>query len=61
MSTHKYAARICVIALALCLLLTAVLMNGKALGIPSSGPDIGYEDRLFDTSRVHTLDLVLED
>ncbi len=61
MSTHKYIDRLCAAALALCLLLTVLFMNGKALGLRSAGSALGYESRLFDTERVHTLDIVMDD
>lgn len=61
MSTHKYIDRICVAAVVLSLLLTLLLMNGEALGLQSAGTVIGYENRLFDTARVHTIDIVMDD
>lgn len=61
MSTHKYIDRVCVAAVLLSLLLTAVFLCGGALGIQAAGKTIGYENRLFDTSRVHTIDIVMDD
>ena len=61
MSTHKYIDRICVAAVVLSLLLTLLFMNGEALGLQSAGTVIGYENRLFDTARVHTIDIVMDD
>lgn len=61
MSTHKYMDRICVAAVTLSLLLTIIFMNGKTLGFQSTSHTIGYEDRLFDNSRVHTIDIVMDD
>lgn len=61
MSTHKYIDRICAAALALCLLLAAALMNGEALGVRPAASVMDYETRLFDTARVHTLDVVMDD
>ena len=61
MSTHKYIDRICCAAIALALILTVVLMNGSALGIQASDTALGYEDRLFDTSVVHSIDIVMDD
>lgn len=61
MSTHKAMDRICVAAVLLSLLLTLLFMNGEALGLQSAGNIIGYEDRLFDTSRVHTIEIVMDD
>ena len=61
MSTHKYIDRICCAAVALALLLTVLFMNGSALGIQAADHTMGYEDRLFDTSAVHTIDIVMDD
>ncbi len=61
MSTHKWMDRICVAAAVFSLLLTVFFMNGEALGIQAAGKAIGYENRLFDSSRVHTVDIVMED
>lgn len=45
--------------MAFAVLLTIVFMNGKRFGIePVSGAS-GYEDRLFDTSYVHEIDIVM--
>lgn len=61
MSTHKHIDRICAAALLLCLLLTAAFMNGEALGLQPAASAMGYGSRLFDTGRVHTIDLVMDD
>ena len=59
MSTHKYIDRICCGAMALAVLLAVIFMNGESLGIQAAASSMGYEDRLFDTSAVHTLDIVI--
>ncbi len=61
MSTHKNIDRICIIAIVLCVLITAVFMNGSALGIGRTAHAMGYEERLFDTDKVHTIDIVMDD
>ena len=61
MSTHKYIDRICCVVIALALILTVAFMNGSALGIQAPNSVIGYEDRLFDTSAVHTIEIVMDD
>lgn len=61
MSTHKHIDRICSAALALALLLTVLLANGEALGLQAASKVMGYENRLFDTSKVHTIDIVMDD
>ena len=60
MSTNKHFDRIAAVCLALGLLLTVVFMNGTALGVQTVERTAGYESRLFDTSKVHTLDLVVD-
>ncbi len=61
MSTHKQFDRICVVITLLALLITILFMNGEALGLTASARAMGYEKTLFDTSRVHTIDIVLDD
>ena len=62
MSTHKYIDRICCAVLALTLLFTILFINSGKLGIlQETEHSIGYEDRLFDTSKVHTIDIVMDD
>lgn len=61
MSTHKHFDRICVVAVVLSLLITILFMNGEAFGILAASKVMGYENRLFDTSKVHTIDIVMDD
>lgn len=61
MAAHKYIDRICALAAALSLLLTLLFLNGAALGVQPSSQAMGYEAKLFDTSRVHTIDIVMDD
>ena len=61
MSTHKYIDRICAVVTAFALLLTLLFLNGEALGLQNAERTMGYESRLFDTSKVHTIDIVMED
>lgn len=61
MSTHRHIDRVCIAAALLSLLLTILFMNGEALGIQSGDRVMGYENRLFDTSRVHSIDIVMND
>ena len=60
MSTHMHIDRLCAVVLGLCLLLTFAFMNGMALGIRPAASALGYESRLFDAGRVHTIDLVMD-
>ncbi len=61
MSTHKYIDRVCVIAVVIAVVLSALLMNAEALGVSHMESVMGYETRLFDTDRVHTIDIVMND
>lgn len=61
MSTHKYFDRICVAAVVISLLLTVLFMNGEDFGIQAASKVMGYERRLFDASRVHTVDIIMDD
>ena len=61
MSTSKAIDRICIIAVVLALLISVLFMNGPAFGIQAQAKAMGYEDRLFDTSKVHTIDIVIDD
>lgn len=63
MSTSSNLDRICVAALALAVLIAALAFCAPALGYEaaSGGVVLGYEERLFDTSVVHTIDIVMDD
>ena len=61
MSTHKNIDRICIIAIVAAFLLTILFVNAEALGVTQAAKTMGYENRLFDTSRVHTIDIVMDD
>ena len=61
MSTHKAIDRICCAGIVLAVFLALVFMNGESLGIQAASSVLGYEDRLFDTGTVHTIDIVMDD
>ncbi len=61
MSTHKYIDRVCLAAALASLLLALLFVNGEALGVQPASQAMGYEDRLFDTDRVHTIEIVMDD
>ena len=61
MVKHKYIDGFCIGAAALAVLVTVLLMFGSQLGIPMASARPGYAVRLFDDSRVHTLDIQLDD
>lgn len=61
MAAHKKIDRICCAVLILSLLVTVLFMNGEALGLSAKAAALGYETRLFDTAKVHTIDIVMDD
>ena len=60
MATSKNLERVCAIVLIVSLLASAGLVYVKANSGESTGQTMGYESRLFDTSRVHTIDIVMD-
>lgn len=61
MSGHKYFDLIAVVCTVLMLVLTVLFINGSTLGIEVLSRSMGYENELFDQSRVHTLDITMDD
>ena len=60
MSTHKHFDKICCVALVLTLLITVLFMNGENLGLQKASTVMKYESTLFDSSKVHTIDIVMD-
>ena len=61
MVKHKYIDWICIGAAVFAILITLLLMFGGQLGIPQASANPGYVNRLFDDSRVHTIDIRIAD
>jgi len=61
MSAHKSIDKICMVIIAVTLIISVVFCSGQALGIQTTAHAIGYENRIFDRSKVHTLDIVIND
>lgn len=61
MSTHKHIDKICCGVLVLVLLLTVAFVNGQKLGVVPAAAQTGYASRLFDDSKVHSIDIVMDD
>ena len=61
MTSSKHIDRICALVLVFTLLLASAVFAVKASGGETGGTVLGYESRLFDTSRVHTIDIVMDD
>ncbi len=61
MSTHKNFDKVCVAVLIVTLLITVLFMNASAFGVDEAEHTMGYENTLFDPSRVHTINIVIDD
>lgn len=61
MIRNKYTDIFCVIIIAISLVITVVFINGEAFGIQKSEYTVGYENRLFNTDTVHTVDIVVDE
>lgn len=61
MLIHKKIDIICCIAVVFALLVTALFLNAEALGIQAADKVMGYEERLFDETKVHTIDIIIDD
>ncbi len=61
MSTNKHFDKICYAILAVVILLTALFLNAGKLGVQAVNAAVGYASRLFNTSTVHTIDILMDD
>ena len=61
MSTHKHFNLICCVVLAFTLLLMVFFLNAERFGVKQASTVMGYEDKLFSTSTVHTIDIRMDD
>ncbi len=61
MAAHKHFDRITAWAVAAALLIALAFWGAGALGLSGAGHHAGYETRLFDTGRVHTIDIAMDD
>ena len=61
MSTNKHIDKICCITMAVALVLTIIFMNAGQLGVQAMSTAVGYASRLFNTSTVHSIDIVMDD
>ena len=61
MAGSRHLDKIVYMAAALAVVLTILMMNAESLGITSNIRDPGYKKILFDDSKVHTIDLVVND
>ena len=61
MSAHKNIDRICIFITAVTVVIALIFCNGQVFGVKTAAHAIGYENRLFDHSKVHTIDIVMND
>ena len=61
MSTSKNINKICVIIALIAIIVTALFMNAEQFGIKPTSNVKEYETTLFDTSKVHTINIEMDD
>lgn len=61
MSTSKNINKICVIIALIAIIVTALFMNAEQFGIKPTSSVKEYETTLFDTSKVHTINIEMDD
>ena len=61
MSTSKHIDKICIAAVCAVLALCLVFMCGGSIGIEATSRSLKYENTIFDTSYVHSVDIVMND
>lgn len=61
MSAHKHFDKICCVVIVLTLMLTVLFMNTEVFGVHAESNVMGYENKLFDTSTVHTFNIIIDD
>lgn len=61
MLKHRNINKICWVVLALTLVIGTLFTAAASSGRLAANTGLGYEGRLFDTSRVHTIDIVMDD
>ncbi|HBL41046.1 MAG TPA: spore coat protein CotH, partial [Ruminococcaceae bacterium] len=61
MSTGKHIDKICIAVVAVTLVITILFMCGSSIGIAIADRVVKYESTIFDTSYVHSIDIVMDD
>lgn len=61
MLRHKHIDALCLVVMGAAVLLTLLFMNGERFGLSRASAAPGYETRLFDATRVHTVDIQIDD
>lgn len=52
---------VCIVACLISIIITILFMNGKNLGIKEKMPIMPYVTKIFDNSKVHTVDIIVEE
>ena len=60
MSTHRHIDKICIAAIVFALVFSVLFAHGESFGLAASAREIGYESRIFDRTKVHTVDIVMD-
>lgn len=61
MLKNKYIDKICIVVMVIALIITILFMNGESIGLLPASTNPGYVTRLFDKTRVHTIDIIIDD
>ena len=61
MLKHQKIDWICAAVMALAAAAAVLFMNGEKLGLIPASSSPGYESRLFDKSKVHQVEILIED
>lgn len=61
MSTHKHFDKICCVVIVFTLIFSILFMNAGSFGVQQVSAGAGYENRLFDTSYVHNINIIMDD
>ena len=61
MLKHRNIDIICIITICITILITLLFINGKRLGIIPYSSVPPYQNKLFDKTKVHTIDIVIDD
>ncbi|NLZ66540.1 MAG: spore coat protein CotH [Clostridiaceae bacterium] len=61
MLKHKSIDRICIVVIVVALIVTLLFMNGESIGLVPASKNPEYVTRLFDKTKVHTVDILIDD
>ena len=61
MLKSRFSGIFCILIMTAALILTLLFMHGDLIGIKRMTASPAYETRLFDRSRVHEIEILMED